>query len=50
MKKFIGYRTIKTAVGAAIAVYIAQTLGLSYAISAGVVTVLSVQNTKMKSI
>ena len=50
LNKYIGHRTIKTAIGAAIAIYIAQTLGLSYAVSAGVITILSVQNTKMKSI
>lgn len=50
MRKLVGYRTLKTALGAAIAIYLAQFLGLAYATSAGIITVLSVQNTKRKSI
>lgn len=46
----IGLRTIKTAAGAAIAILIAEHFHLSYAVSAGVITILSVQNTKKKSI
>lgn len=46
----IGLRTIKTALGAAIAIFIADYLKLDYAVSAGVITILSVQNTKKKSI
>lgn len=46
----IGLRTIKTAVGAAIAIFIAEKFQLNYAVSAGIITILSVQNTKKKSI
>lgn len=49
-KPFFGYRVLKTAVGAALAIFFAQALGLQYAVSAGVITVLSVQNTKKKSL
>ncbi|EJP6471466.1 aromatic acid exporter family protein [Clostridium sp. L74] len=48
--RFIGYRTLKTAVGATIAMSIASALGLKYAVSAGIITVLSIQNTKRKSL
>lgn len=50
MRKKIGMRTIKTAVGATIAIILANLFGLKYALSAGVITILSVQNTKRKSI
>lgn len=50
MKKFIGLRTLKTAVGATIAIVISEVLGLRYAVAAGVITILSVQNTKKHSI
>ena len=46
----IGLRTIKTAIGAALAIIIAQSLGLDNSLSAGIITILSVQNTKQKSI
>jgi uncharacterized membrane protein YgaE (UPF0421/DUF939 family) len=48
--RFIGYRTLKTAVGAAIAMLIASALGLKYATAAGVIVILSVQSTKRQSI
>jgi uncharacterized membrane protein YgaE (UPF0421/DUF939 family) len=47
--KFIGYRTLKTGIGASIAIIIANRLGLEYAVSAGVITILSIQNTKRQS-
>ena len=50
MRKKIGMRTIKTAVGATIAIILANFFGLKYALSAGVITILSVQNTKRKSV
>ncbi|WP_242694073.1 aromatic acid exporter family protein [Proteiniclasticum aestuarii] len=50
LRKYVGYRTLKTAIGAALAIIIAEYIGLSYAVSAGVITVLSVQSTKRKSI
>ncbi|GGE54108.1 aromatic acid exporter family protein [Priestia taiwanensis] len=46
----IGYRTIKTAIGATIAVIIAQALGLQFATSAAILTILCIQNTKKKSV
>jgi uncharacterized membrane protein YgaE (UPF0421/DUF939 family) len=46
----IGYRTIKTAIGATIAVIIAQFLGLQFATSAGILTILCIQHTKKKSV
>ncbi|MFJ8459550.1 MULTISPECIES: aromatic acid exporter family protein [Lysinibacillus] len=51
MKKFsIGYRTLKTAFGAAIAIAIAQYFDLASYASAGILTILCVQPTKKKSI
>lgn len=51
LKRFsIGYRTMKTAVGAAIAIYIAQLLQLDYYVSAGILAILCIQPTKKKSI
>lgn len=48
--KFIGYRTLKTGIGASIAMIIAKQLGLEYAVSAGIITILSIQNTKKQSV
>lgn len=51
LKKFsIGYRTLKTAIGAAIAIAIAQHFDLASYASAGILTILCVQPTKKKSI
>ncbi len=50
-KRFkIGYRTLKTAVGASIAMLIAMFLDLDYYSSAFILTVLCIQPTKRKSI
>ncbi|WP_338324543.1 aromatic acid exporter family protein [Anaerobacillus alkaliphilus] len=46
----IGYRTIKTAIGAAIAIGIAQGLGLTFYASAGIIAILCVQKTRRKSL
>ncbi|KIL44308.1 aromatic acid exporter family protein [Jeotgalibacillus soli] len=46
----IGYRTIKTAVGTAIAIIIAELMGLDHYASAGIITILCIQNTKRKSV
>ncbi|WP_239254459.1 aromatic acid exporter family protein [Listeria ilorinensis] len=46
----IGMRTVKTAVGAAISIMLAEWLGLEYAVSAGIITILSIQNTKKGSL
>lgn len=48
--KFIGYRTLKTGIGASIAIILAEKLGLQYAAAAGIITVLSIQNTKKQSV
>lgn len=49
VKKLIGFRTLKTVIGAAIAVYISQLLNLNYAVNSGIIVILSVQATKKKS-
>lgn len=49
LKKLIGFRTLKTVIGAAIAVYISQMLNLNYAVNSGIIVILSVQATKKKS-
>lgn len=46
----IGYRTIKTALGAASSIMIAQAFGLSSFTSAGILTILCIQVTKKKSV
>ncbi|WP_110927506.1 aromatic acid exporter family protein [Bacillus massiliglaciei] len=46
----IGYRTIKTAVGTAVAIIIAQMLHLESFPSAGIITILCIQVTKKKSL
>lgn len=50
IKRLIGVRTLKTAIGATLAIILADLLGLKYAVSAGVITILSVQATKRQSI
>lgn len=47
--KFIGFRTLKTGIGASVAMIIAKQLGLEYAVAAGIITILSIQNTKRQS-
>ena len=46
----IGLRTVKTAISAASAMIIAEKLGLLYAPSAGIISVLSVTSTKKTSV
>jgi uncharacterized membrane protein YgaE (UPF0421/DUF939 family) len=46
----IGYRTIKTAIGTAISVFIAQQLGLHFYASAGIITILCIQATRKQSV
>ncbi len=46
----IGYRTLKTAVGAAAAVAIAQALQLDFFASAGIIAILCIQRTRKKSL
>lgn len=50
MKYRIGYRTMKTALGTAIAILIAQQLGLQNFASAGILTILCIQVTKRRSL
>ncbi|MGG1991156.1 aromatic acid exporter family protein, partial [Brevibacillus brevis] len=49
LKFKIGYRTLKTAIGTAISILIAQQLGLMYASSAGIITILCIQVTVKQS-
>ncbi|WP_044640564.1 aromatic acid exporter family protein [Risungbinella massiliensis] len=49
MKFRIGYRTIKTAVGAGVAIWIAQLFQLQFFAFAGIITILCIQPTKKKS-
>lgn len=51
MKPFkIGFRTVKTAVGVGLAIWLAHLMKLEYYTSAGILTILSIQTTKRKSI
>lgn len=51
IKRFsIGYRTIKTAIGAGISIWIASFFQLQFFSSAGILTILCIQDTKKKSI
>jgi uncharacterized membrane protein YgaE (UPF0421/DUF939 family) len=46
----IGYRTVKTAIGTAVSISVAQYLGLNNFVSAGIITLLCIQVTKKKSL
>ncbi|MFD1039201.1 aromatic acid exporter family protein [Virgibacillus byunsanensis] len=46
----IGYRTIKTAIGTPIAISIAQLLGLTNFVSAGILTILCIQPSRKRSV
>jgi uncharacterized membrane protein YgaE (UPF0421/DUF939 family) len=50
ISRFFGWRTVKTAIGAAVSMIVASAIGLDYSVAAGVITILSVQNTKKKSL
>lgn len=50
MKQIIGVRIIKTAIGATVAILLADALGLEFGTAAGVITILSIQSTKRQSI
>lgn len=50
MKYRIGYRTIKTALGTAISILLAQQFGLDNFASAGILTILCIKVTKRKSV
>ncbi|WLV23505.1 aromatic acid exporter family protein [Aciduricibacillus chroicocephali] len=46
----IGYRTIKTAIGTPIAIWITQTLGVANFVSAGILTILCIQPSRKLSV
>ncbi|WP_416826313.1 aromatic acid exporter family protein [Ectobacillus polymachus] len=46
----IGIRTVKTAVGAGISIWIAMLLHLNFYVSAGILTILCIERTRMRSI
>lgn len=46
----IGYRTIKTALGTTLSIFLAQTIGLTNFASAGILTILCIKPTKVKSV
>lgn len=46
----IGYRTIKTAIGTAISILLAQQLGLMFYSAAGIITILCIQVTRKRSL
>ncbi|TLS36400.1 aromatic acid exporter family protein [Pseudalkalibacillus caeni] len=46
----IGYRTVKTAIGTGVAISIAQMIGLSFYVSAGILVILNIKPTKKRSI
>lgn len=48
--KFIGYRTLKTAVGVVAAIYLAFYLSLDNAAAAGIIAILCLQTTRLHSI
>ncbi len=50
IRRCIGVRTLKTGIGATVAIMIAQGLGLDWSASAGIVAILSIQNTKRESV
>lgn len=50
MQKLIGMKTLKTAIGASGAMLIAEALGIKFAASAGIITILSIQSTRRESI
>ena len=43
-------KTLKTGIGASIAIVMAEVLGIKYAASAGIITILSIQNTRRESV
>lgn len=50
LKKFIGLRTLKTALGAGLAILFANLLNLDYGVNTAIVVILSLQNSKRKSL
>lgn len=50
MKKIIGVKTLKIGIGAAAAMLAAYEIGLKYSASAGIITILSIQDTRRESL
>jgi uncharacterized membrane protein YgaE (UPF0421/DUF939 family) len=50
VKKYIGLRTLKTAFGAGLGTFFAHLLNLDYGVNTAIVVILSLQNTKRKSL
>lgn len=48
--KYIDHKVIKTALGTFISIYIAELLGIKFGVTAGVVTIISIQATKKESL
>ncbi|UOF92904.1 aromatic acid exporter family protein [Fodinisporobacter ferrooxydans] len=46
----IGYRTVKTAIGVFVSIFLAQWLGLTFPTAAGILTILSIQITRKRSL
>ena len=47
---YFDHRVIKTAFGTFLAIYLAQIMGISYGVTAGIVTIISIQTTKKESV
>ncbi|MEJ6465871.1 aromatic acid exporter family protein [Fusobacterium ulcerans] len=47
---YFDHRVIKTALGTFLAIYLAQVMGISYGVTAGIVTIISIQTTKKESV
>ncbi len=50
IRKYMGMRTIKTAFGAGVGIFLAQLFNLDYGVNTAIVVILSLQNTRRKSL
>jgi uncharacterized membrane protein YgaE (UPF0421/DUF939 family) len=50
MIKYIDHKVIKTALGTVISLYMAELLGIKFGVTAGIVTIISIQATKKESL
>lgn len=50
MIKYIDHKVIKTALGTVISIYMAELLGIKFGVTAGIVTIISIQATKKESL
>lgn len=48
--KLLDHKVIKTAIGAALSVYLAQLLKISFGVTAGIVTIITIQSSKRESL